>query len=130
MRSMRHEGRTNQRTGRAPARRYPVEQSEVVGQLLFVETGGERAALDVIPSSVRHPSGRTTSGAPFTLVTRLPADPMWRGLLTGVLERWAEEGETVGLDLFLEDRKMVRLCSSEAMMRLDLVLPDDDVTDD
>ena len=126
MRSMRHWGHAEEQRGHSPvpARRYVVEHAEVVGQLLFAAVEGDQVTLDVIPSSVRHPSGRSTTGAPFTLLARLPAEPMWRGLLSGVLRRWADEGETIGMDLFLEDRKVVRICSVEAMMRLDLVVPD------
>jgi len=129
MRSMRHRGQGDARRDRAPASRYVVEHSEVVGQLLFAALEDDQVALDVIPSSVRHPSGRTTRGAPFTLLARLPADPMWRGLLSGVLTRWAEDGEELGLDLFLEERKIVRLCSTGAMMRLDLLVQERDDAD-
>lgn len=104
-------------------RRFAVDQSEVVGQLVFAEADGGVVHLDVFPSAVRHPSGRLVSGAPFSLTVALPADHMWASLLGGVLERWADKGERLGIDLVLEQRPVVRLCSVEAMMRLDLVTP-------
>jgi hypothetical protein len=127
MRSMRHGSQRERKA--TPTRRYAVEQSEVVGQILWADVARDQVSLDVLPSSVRHPSGRSTMGAPFTLTARLPSDPMWRSLLSGVLRKWADEGETLGLDLFLEDRKVVRLCSAEAMMRLDLQVPEDSFDD-